>query len=400
MSATQTMASTWVCAASLADFEASDRVVVHAGDRPVLLLQHAGQVYAVDNRCPHMGFPLAQGSASDCILTCHWHHARFDLGSGGTFDQWADDVRVYPVEMRDGEVWIDLAPRVDERERLLQRLRDGIERNIRLVVAKSAIGLLDQGSDPREVFSIALPFGTAYRLNGWGQGLTMLTCFMNMLPQLPQADRPRALFQGLDAVAVDVDGSAPRFVIAPLPTAYGAADLPTLKRWFRQFIEVRDEEGAERCVVSAVRAGATSAELADLLFAAITDHRYIQVGHPADFANKALEALDIAGWELAEPVLASLVRGIATASRMEESNAWRHPIDLVALLEAAFAELPAAIRAGAASVGAWDGRAGLAAQLLSDDAQANLAALLAALRTGATPEQLAGAVAYPLPHRQ
>jgi nitrite reductase/ring-hydroxylating ferredoxin subunit len=50
-------------------------------------------VYAVDNRCPHMGFPLHKGSVADGILTCHWHHARFDLESGGTFDPWADDVQ-------------------------------------------------------------------------------------------------------------------------------------------------------------------------------------------------------------------------------------------------------------------------------------------------------------------
>src|SRR4029079_9690917 len=42
----------------------------------------------------------------------------------------------------------------------------------------------------------------------------------------------------------------------------------------------------------------------------------------------------------------------------------------------------------------WDGRAALAQQLLSDDPQANVDALLAALRAGATAEQIAAAVAY------
>src|SRR4029079_309653 len=175
----------------------------------------------------------------------------------------------------------------------------------------------------------------------------MLTCFMNMLPHLDRDDRPRALYQGLNAVSVESFGTPPRFTIDPLPDV--SADLPTLKRWFRQFVEVRDDEGAERCVVSAVRAGATSAEMADMLFAAITDHRYIQIGHPADFANKALEALDLAGWDLAEPTLASLVRGIAVANRMEESNAWRNPIDLIEILETAFEQLSAALAAGAAA---------------------------------------------------
>lgn len=38
-------------------------------------------MFAVDNRCPHMGFPLDRGTCGDGILTCHWHHASFDLAS-------------------------------------------------------------------------------------------------------------------------------------------------------------------------------------------------------------------------------------------------------------------------------------------------------------------------------
>ena len=105
------MPSRWIEAGRVADLGTDDRKVVSAGDRPVLLLRHDGGFYAVDNRCPHMGFPLDKGSVKDCILTCHWHHARFDLNSGGTFDQFADDVRAYPIELRGESLWIDLAPR-------------------------------------------------------------------------------------------------------------------------------------------------------------------------------------------------------------------------------------------------------------------------------------------------
>src|SRR4051794_37075958 len=161
----------WINVAQLADFETADRKVVSAGDRPVLLLRHADGFYAVDNRCPHMGFPLDKGSVKDCILTCHWHHARFDLASGGTFDQFADDVRAYPVELRGADVWIDLAPRHDERAHQLRRLQDGLEQDIRLVVAKTAIALLDRGGAAREPFRAGLSFGTTYRAAGWGQGL-------------------------------------------------------------------------------------------------------------------------------------------------------------------------------------------------------------------------------------
>ncbi|NOK62008.1 MAG: Rieske (2Fe-2S) protein [Chloroflexi bacterium AL-W] len=387
----------WLKVAHITDFATTNRHVINAGDRPVLILRHQDRFYAVDNRCPHMGFPLDQGSVKDCILTCHWHHARFDLASGGTFDQFADNVRAYPVAIRDDAIWIDTTPQHDARAYQLTRLRDGLERNIRLLIAKSAIALLDNNDDSREAFRVGLEFGSTYRVNGWGQGLTMLTCLMNMLPILNTEDRARALYQGLHAVAVDTAAMPPHFLIDPLPNQN--VDLPTLKRWFRNFIEVRDDEGAERCIVTAVRSGASSVELADILFAAATDHRYLQTGHVLDFINKALEALDIAGWDMAGPVLASLIRGIAQADRMEESNAWRHPIDLIDILETAFAALPDAVKAGEAvrqaqATQVWDRRVPLAQQLLSDDPQANINALLAALHDGATSEQIAGTVAY------
>src|SRR6266508_2658032 len=170
---------------------------------------------------------------------------------------------------------------------------------------------------------------------------------MNLVPRLAPEERAGALYHGLSDVAADSAGEEPRFPLEPLP---GDADPERLARWFRGFIEVRDAEGAERALVSAVRAGATPQQLADMLFTAATDHRYLDGGHTLDFVNKALEALDVTGWERAEAVLTSLPAQLAFAERMEEANAWRHPVDLVALLEDAFERLPEAVAEGARSV--------------------------------------------------
>ena len=59
--------------------------------------------------------------------------------------------------------------------------------------------------------------------------------------------------------------------------------------------------------------------MADLLFSAATDHRYLDQGHILDFTNKALEALDVAGWSHAEVVLSSLAEGYVAR------GAWRSP---------------------------------------------------------------------------
>ena len=384
----------WHRAATLDELGPSGCKTVALDGRTIVLWRSDGHVYALDNRCPHMGFPLDRGTCRDGILTCHWHAARFDLATGGTFDQFAGDVEVFPVELRGDEVWVDTAPHGDARAYHARRLREGLEQDIRLVIGKSSIALMADGGDAREPLRAGLEFGVRARMEGWAQGLTMLTCFANLLPALDAEDRPRALFAGLDAVSRDTAGHAPRFMLTPLPGA--APDVPTLKRWFRQFCAVRDEEAAERALLTAIAADATPAELADLLFAAATDYRYLSTGHVADFINKALEALDFAGWEPERTalVLSSLVRGIAQGSRQEESNAWRYPIDLVALVEGALAEMPAALAEGTPRWGSWESRTSLAWRLLEDDPHASIEALLGALREGATPEQLAGAVAY------
>ncbi|MGO9417763.1 Rieske (2Fe-2S) protein, partial [Roseiarcus sp.] len=72
-------------AGTLEEVKTKGRIVVHGAHRPILVVYDRVRVFAVDNRCPHMGFPLDRGSVEDGILTCHWHHARFDLGSGCTF---------------------------------------------------------------------------------------------------------------------------------------------------------------------------------------------------------------------------------------------------------------------------------------------------------------------------
>lgn len=383
------IANAFVEVALLEDLAQVGALTVQAGGRTLALFKYGEQVYALDNRCPHMGFPLERGTVHDGILTCHWHHARFDLASGGTFDQWADDAAAFPVEIRDGAVWVDVSQHHDVQQRQRERLAVGLERDLPLVIAKAVLAL-DEGGSLLDAFRAGLDFGARYRAGGWGQGLTMLTCLMNMVPRLRPEDRPRALYHGLSAVTRDTAGSAPRFGVRPLPTR--DADIPTLKRWLRQFIEVRDDEGAERCVISAVRAGASPRQMADMLFAAVTDHRYIQIGHPADFTNKAFEALDIAGWDYAERVLPSLVRGYAGAARMEEANEWRSPIDLVALLEAAFAALSDALDAGAGR--RWTECEALVNKLLDDDPAASVNALLEALRQGASMTALAGAVTY------
>ncbi len=384
--------------ADLEELREAGRKVVSANGTAIALFYHEGEVRAVDNRCPHMGFPLSEGTVDDGILTCHWHHARFELSCGDTFDPWADDVPTYPVEVRDGAVYVDPSPTRDRppAEHWADRLETGLEENLRLVVAKSTIGLLDADIDYRDPMATTLEFGTRYRETGWGPGLTILGCLANVIDDLEPEDRKRALYTGVRHVASDCADEPPNFDQPSFSTADVSFDR--LKRWFRDCVEVRDSDGAERCLRTAVATGRSEAEVAEMVFAAATDHPYLTAGHVLDFANKAFESLEHVGWEFAADALASLVDPLTDATRSDELSSWRQPIDLVELLEDVYGGDVTETSGLAALASEGDGDEwtvpdDFRATLLSDDPEAIVDALADAVRSGATPEDLAAEVA-------
>ena len=143
---------------------------------------------------------------------------------------------------------------------------------------------------------------------------------------------------------------------------------------------MRHRDAAERTLLTAIAQGADLAELADIMLCAVTDRPFADGGHALDFLNKAFECVDLIGREHAAAILPTVVGQLVEARGADEQNAWRHPLDLVALLAAAFEALPAALRQGEGR--RFEGHAALADELLGDDPQAINAALLDAIRAG------------------
>jgi nitrite reductase/ring-hydroxylating ferredoxin subunit len=377
-------------AGSLEELKTKGRLVVHGSHRPILVIYDRGRVVALDNRCPHMGFPLDRGSVEDGILTCHWHHARFDLESGCTFDLWADDVPICPVEVRNGEVWVKTAfGHADPAAHWHQRLADGLAHDLGLVIAKAVHGQLAADVPRAAIVRQVALFGAQNR-DGWGLGLTILTALANLLPVLPEEEAYLALFHGARRVAADCDGEAPRRERAPL----GSRPAPAvLKRWLRYWTNVRHREAAERTLLTAIAAGLLPAVLADALLAAETERAFADTGHSLDFINKAFECLDLIGWEHATTLLPTVVGQMVAARGAEESTPWRQPVDLVALCNEATSQLPELFAAGNGAHG-WSDHAALARELLGDDPARNIDALKAAIRAGAAPADLSRSLAY------
>jgi nitrite reductase/ring-hydroxylating ferredoxin subunit len=378
-----------VRAGSLHDLERDGRLLTKVGSMPVLVVWHEGVPYAIEDRCPHLGFPLRQGTIEAGLVTCHWHHARFDLSSGCTLDPWADDAIAFDVRISGDDVLVAARPESDPVGRLRRRLQDGLEQGITLVLAKATLGLLET-DDADGVVRTALDFGTTYRDEGWGSGLTVLVAMANLLPHLDPSDRALALVQALTFVSRDTLGHRPRF---PEPALGDQEhDIERVAAWYRRFVETRSSDAAERALATAV-AGGDVAATERMMFAAVTDHVFIDEGHTLDFTNKAFEALALLGPDEAS-VVTSMVRQTCAAERSEETGEWNHPIDLVSLLERAVGRLPTALAAGAAGDPAGVDVSKLAWRLLDDDPEAVTAAVLDGVRAGASGEQLGRALAF------
>ncbi len=381
-----------VCVGTVTELNERGCTVVSAGGHGVAVFAHEGRFAAVDNRCPHMGFPLSRGTVRDGLLTCHWHHARFDLAGGGTLDPFADNVRSFAIEVDGESVFVIVDPPAvdgDANARWFARLDEGLEHQLDLVLAKANVALLGSGAAAGDVVRGIGRYGLRYRGDGWGMGMTILTAVGSTLPVLAPEDRPLALFHGAVHVARDTARRTPRFELEPLPAT--RVSVERLKAWFRRAVEVRDMDGAERVLQTAIAHGASATALADMLFVAATDHVYLDAGHVLDFINKACEYLDLVGWSEAQLTLPSLVDGLCTAQRSEEQNAWRNPFDLLELLQPHLDGLrdivPGKHRLGPR----FDALVG---EVLQDDPGAGSAAITAALASGVAVHEVGQAVAH------
>jgi len=65
-------------------------------------------VYAMDGLCPHAGGPIATGTLRGTTVTCPWHGWQFDVSTGKHCLTQNIRAQTFAVEVRDGEIWVDL----------------------------------------------------------------------------------------------------------------------------------------------------------------------------------------------------------------------------------------------------------------------------------------------------
>ena len=120
---------------------------VTCGDTTVAMTHQDGEYGALDNRCPHQGGPLGEGSIETGLLRCPWHGWDFDPLTGETPGSHDDCVEAFPVEERDDGIYVGF-PEDDPHERtvsdvIAETLVNWGVRQVWGIVGHSNLGLAD-----------------------------------------------------------------------------------------------------------------------------------------------------------------------------------------------------------------------------------------------------------------
>lgn len=307
----------WFDAGAEADIRARGRRMVKAHGKQILVLVAGERVVACNNRCPHEGYPLSEGTLGDgCTLTCNWHNWKFDLVSGETL-VGGDRLRLYPVALRDGRVFVDVAeaPPGETQARALANLLEAVEDDDQGRIARDLARFLKAGGDPMAAMAAVVVARADRHEYGMGHGFAAMPDWIALHRSAPDAGRGLvALVEPLVHVGRDTLRE-PHF---PFTTACASWNAEA----FLHAMEQEDEARAGALVRGALADGVALAELRRAFARAALAH-YQDYGHSAIYTVKAFALVDLLGPTAAAPVLLSLVRSVIMAAREDRIPAFR-----------------------------------------------------------------------------
>lgn len=307
----------WVDAGSAADIVVGGSRLFRHLDKRIAIFRTSRGVYAVDNRCPHEGYGLAQGDVKGELLTCAWHNWKFQLPTGECV-LGGEAVRSYPVEVRNGSVWIDITDPAPEvvAPQLFSSLLEAIGDVDIGRMARDAERLQRIGTPLTEIVREGMRYGAPKVEYGWNHSLATLTDCLNLAELFEGPLRSLPVLQGLSVVSETEVRRPERPRPEPIdPEAvYGSIDAALLA--YPRLVDDEDAVAAEALMRGLIASGVEPRAIRHALLSAVTDH-FLGYGHPLIYCQKAFEMLDQIGWGEADTVLGPLVPNMTLSTRYD-----------------------------------------------------------------------------------
>ena len=308
----------WHRATPYATLERKGRTVFRKEGRQIAIFRTDDGLFACNNRCPHEGYPLAEGTVSDgCTLTCNWHNWKFDLRNGDNL-YGGDRLRVYPVERRDDDVWIDLTEPTFEQKRadVLCNLRAAFEDHEYDRLARELERLRLIGGDPLDAVREAILWSYERLEFGWTHAYAGAADWLRLYDEHPQ-DAEIQLACLLEAI-----GHMAWDTLREEHYPYAQDSAPFNEARFLDALEREDEDSAVAMIRGALAGGSHFSDCESGLTRAALAH-YNDFGHSLIYLGKAGDLIRRLGASVELPLLLSLVRSIRYAVREDRIPEFR-----------------------------------------------------------------------------
>ena len=369
--------------ADLAEVEEGKPKAVRVEGHSVALFLHEGELYATDNQCPHMGYPLTRGIARGGVLTCDWHGYSYDMAGGGCFTGGCDDLDTFPVQVRDGAVFVDVASGGSKRpDAHFLLLQEGLNNGDSWTLSKAIAILLAKGVSERETLELIVRHMgrhiATHRHENGGHDVAQFVNGLNVARRYQPEDRLIPLMMAASAAAGTAGDRPP---VEPLPPP---VDWPRLAGWVRYFADDKMSEGIEKCLITARRLRGHDGDIVPLLLeCAVQPHFLGQQDNLRNLTHLG-ELLDEFGWDLSEELVCNLAGKMLGRGRPVPMDVLREAMELFTDAESVIEEASA----NQGQSGNYDENS-LAEALVSGDIATTFGAVSEALRQGASIGQIA-----------
>ena len=301
--------SKWCRAIALAELEESGRGLFRKDGRQIAIFKSESGILACNNRCPHEGYPLSEGSLDNCVLTCNWHNWKFNLETGVNL-YGGDRLRTYPTQIRGTDVWIDLSdPPFETRyHEINQSLEDAFEDNAYDRIAREIARLRLLGADPLDAVRHAICWSFERMEYGWTHAFAGAADWLSLYDE-HEGDEETQLVCLLEIVAHLADD-----VLREKRYPFEENEFPFDEDDFVAAVEAEDEAGAISLLRGGLSEGLVFADFEKALTRCALAH-YNDFGHSLIYTSKAAALINRLGESVAAPLLMPLVRSLVYATR-------------------------------------------------------------------------------------
>ena len=294
-------------------------VVFQQPPKQIALFSIAGSVHAIDNRCPHEGYPLAEGQVDGgCTLTCNWHNWKFRLTDGRCI-LGGDNVRVYDTRVDDGYVWVDLAdppPEIMQAE-ILDGLHEAFLKQEYDRICRELSRLHFCGLEPMVAVRRAVEWSHDRFEFGFVHAYAAAADWLTLARQFPGEWEPQLI-----CLAESIDHMAHTALRHPT-YPFGAAGESFAEQGFVDAVEREDLAAAEGMVNRGLADGLHWADMQKALATSALAH-YNDFGHSLIYVYKAQQLVEHLGAEVEPFLLLTLARHLCYTTREDLIPDFRH----------------------------------------------------------------------------